>query len=66
MSVRLQISHDDETIQFLNEEFGILGFTDYTSKAWEELSLVNWYVDEKKLLMKQKPIFIRVQSDLEN
>lgn len=48
MSVKLEISYDDRRIQFLNKEYGIIGFTDYTPKIWEEISKVNWYVNEKK------------------
>lgn len=66
MTIQLQISHDNEKIQFLNSDFGVMGFTDYTPPVWEELLGVNWYVDEKKLLIKRKHIFIQVQKNLEN
>ncbi|WP_263867651.1 hypothetical protein [Paenibacillus polymyxa] len=40
MSVKLQISHDEKEIKFFNKDLGILGFTDYTAKVWEEVSMV--------------------------
>lgn len=54
MSVKLQISHDGEKIQFLNNDFGILGFTDFTNEIWEKLSMFNWYIDEQKFVKKEK------------
>ncbi|PIC83305.1 hypothetical protein [Sporosarcina sp. P1] len=54
MGVPLQLSHSDQQIQFLNKEYGIMGFTDYTPVIWEELSKVNWYVDEKKFVNDEK------------
>lgn len=54
MSIRLQVSHDEKEIKFFNNELGILGYTDYTAKVWEEASIVNWYVDERKIIKKEK------------
>lgn len=54
MKAKLQISHDDKTIQFFNEELGVLGFTDYTSEIWEELRTINWYVNKEKFIKKEK------------
>lgn len=54
MSIKLQISHDEKEIKFFNKDLGILGFTDYTAKVWEEVSIVNWYVDERKIAKKEK------------
>ncbi|MDA1531019.1 hypothetical protein [Bacillus cereus group sp. TH260-2LC] len=54
MSVKLQLSYDNEQIQFFNKEYGIVGFTDYTPTIWKDLSKVNWYVDEKMFVDHKK------------
>lgn len=54
MSVQLELSHNNKQIQFLNKDFGIMGFTDYTPVIWGELSKVNWYVNEKRFVNGEK------------
>lgn len=54
MSIKLEISHKDDLIQFINRDYGIMGFTDFTPIVWNELSKLNWYVDEKKFLNQEK------------
>lgn len=54
MSIKLQISHDEKEIKFFDKDLGILGFTDYTAKVWEEISTVNWYVNESKIAKNEK------------
>ncbi|MGE5474534.1 MAG: hypothetical protein ACM3UU_09970 [Ignavibacteriales bacterium] len=54
MSVKLQISHDYEKIQLNNKEYGVTGLTDYTPAVWNELSAVNWYVNEREFIENKK------------
>lgn len=54
MSVKLELSHNGIEIKFFNKDYGIIGFADYTRLIWEEISKVNWYVDEKKFINGEK------------
>ncbi|TKJ83750.1 hypothetical protein PaeCFBP13512_22300, partial [Paenibacillus sp. CFBP13512] len=54
MKLKLELSHADDKIDFFNKNLNIIGFTDYTPMIWEELSKVNWYIDEKKYLNNEK------------
>lgn len=54
MSTSLQICHDEKEIKFFNKDLGILAFTDYTAEVWEVVSTINWYVDERKIIKKEK------------
>ena len=48
MGIKLKLTHFDNRINFVNQEYGIFGYTNYSSGLFEELTKVNWYVDEKK------------------
>ena len=53
-NTQLQISHDDKTIHFADKELGVLGFTDYKPEIFQELNSLNWYVNENKVIKKEK------------
>lgn len=54
MSIKLKVSHDENEIKFFDKDLGILGYTDFTAEIWEEISTVNWYVNESKIAKDEK------------
>lgn len=48
VTMKLEVSHEDERIYFTNKEFGYLGYTNYVKEFYEKIEKVNWYVQKKE------------------
>lgn len=54
MGVLLDVTHDEQKINFRNTDINFYGYTTYSEEVWENIKDVNWYIDDKRYLKGEK------------